>query len=88
MKYATEGLPMNQKLVHVTCVVPALHRASETVHVLYQTVNKLVANGKKVLLKSPARIFLPLDTTAQGELWPPEQSAFKAACLDSEQFSF
>jgi hypothetical protein len=32
--------------------------------------------------------FLPLGTTAQGELWPPEQSASKADCLVSKQFSF
>jgi hypothetical protein len=37
--------------------------------------------------------FLPLGGTAQGELWPPEQSASillysKADCLVSEQFSF
>jgi hypothetical protein len=37
--------------------------------------------------------FLPLGAAAQGELWPPEQSAFiplysEADCLVSEQFSF
>jgi hypothetical protein len=37
--------------------------------------------------------FLPLGATAQGELWPPEQSAsillyYKANYLISEQFSF
>jgi hypothetical protein len=36
---------------------------------------------------------LPIDITAQGELWPPEQSASillysEADCLVSEQFSF
>jgi hypothetical protein len=36
---------------------------------------------------------LPLGTTGQGELWPPEQSAStllysEADCLVSEQFSF
>jgi hypothetical protein len=36
--------------------------------------------------------FLPLGTTAQGELWLPEQSApfslLEADCLVSEKFSF
>jgi hypothetical protein len=37
--------------------------------------------------------FLPLGVTAQGELWPPEQSAFillhsEADCLVSEQYRF
>jgi hypothetical protein len=37
--------------------------------------------------------FLPLGATAEGELWPPEQSASilfysEADCLVSEQFSF
>jgi hypothetical protein len=36
---------------------------------------------------------IPLGATAQGELWPPEQSVsillyFEADCLVSEQFSF
>jgi hypothetical protein len=37
--------------------------------------------------------FLPLGATAQGEIWPPEQSTSillysEADCLVSEQFSF
>jgi hypothetical protein len=44
--------------------------------------------AEKIILKS----FIPLGTTAQGELWPPEQSASilysEADCLVSEQFSF
>jgi hypothetical protein len=44
--------------------------------------------------KSSYVSFLPLGATAQGELWPPEQSASillyssSADCLVSEQFSF
>jgi hypothetical protein len=46
-----------------------------------------------VLLPSDTHFFLPLDATAQGELWPPEQSASillhsQTDCLVSEQFSF
>jgi hypothetical protein len=36
------------KLMHVTCVVHALHRVCKTICVLYPNVDKLVANGKKI----------------------------------------
>jgi hypothetical protein len=37
------------------CVVHDLHRVCETIHVLYPNVDNLVANRKKILVKSPAR---------------------------------
>jgi hypothetical protein len=46
------------KLIHVTCVAHALHRACETVRVLYPNVDKSVANGNEIFVKSPARIEL------------------------------
>jgi hypothetical protein len=38
------------------CVAHASHRVFETIRVLYPNVDKLVANGKKIFVKSPARI--------------------------------
>jgi hypothetical protein len=59
MKKAAEGLSVScPKLIHVTCVAHALHRVCETIRVLYPNVDKLVANGKKTFVKSPARIEL------------------------------
>jgi hypothetical protein len=46
------------KLIHVLCVVHALHRVCKTIHVLCPNTDKLVANGKKILVKSSARIEL------------------------------
>jgi hypothetical protein len=59
IKKAAEGLSESYpELIHVTCVARALHRVCETIRVLYPNVDKLVANGKKIFLKSPARIEL------------------------------
>jgi hypothetical protein len=59
MKKAAEGLTVSYpKLIHVTCVAPALHRVCETICVFYPNVDKLVANGKKIFMKLPARIEL------------------------------
>jgi hypothetical protein len=68
IKKAAERLSViYTKLIHVTCVVHALHRVCETIRVLYPNVDKLVANGKKIFVKSPAKIELfenkPPDTT-------------------------
>jgi hypothetical protein len=53
---AAEGLSVScPKLIHVTCVAHALHRVCETIPVLYPNVDKLVANEKKIFVKSPAR---------------------------------
>jgi hypothetical protein len=57
MKKAAEGLSVSYpKLIHVTCVVHALHSVCETIPVLYPNVDKLVANWRKIFVKSPARI--------------------------------
>jgi hypothetical protein len=59
MKKGTEGLSVSYpKLIHATCVAHALHGVCETICVLYANVDKLVANGKKISVKSPARIQL------------------------------
>jgi hypothetical protein len=59
MKKAAEGLSVRYpKLIHVTCVAHALHRVCETIRVLYPNVHMLAANGKKIFVKSPARIEL------------------------------
>jgi hypothetical protein len=52
-----EGLSVSYpKLIHVTCTAYALHRVYETIRVLYPNVDKLVGNGQKIFVKSPARI--------------------------------
>jgi hypothetical protein len=43
---------------YVTGVAHALRRLCETIHVLYPKAGKLVANGEKTFLKTPARIEL------------------------------
>jgi hypothetical protein len=59
MKKAAEGLSVSYpKLRHVTRVAHALHRVCKTIRVLYPHVDKLVANVKKIFVKSPARIEL------------------------------
>jgi hypothetical protein len=59
MKKAAQGPTVScPKLIHDTCVARALHRVCETFRVLYPNVDKLVANGKKMFVKSPARIAL------------------------------
>jgi hypothetical protein len=46
------------ELLRVTCVSYALYRICEIMRVLYPNVDKLVAYGKKIFVKSPARIEL------------------------------
>jgi Gpi18-like mannosyltransferase len=56
MKIQAEGLSVSYpKIICVMHVVNALHRVYETIHVLYINLEKLVANGKKILMKLPAR---------------------------------
>jgi hypothetical protein len=40
------------KMVHITCLAHALHRAAEEVRGSYPEVDKLIANGKKIFIKS------------------------------------
>jgi hypothetical protein len=59
MKKAAEGLSASYpELIHVPRVAHALHRVCETIRVLYPNVDKLIANGMKIFVKSPARIEL------------------------------
>jgi len=44
------------KMIHVTCLVHALHRAPEEVRGSYPEVDKLIANEKKIFIKSPLRV--------------------------------
>jgi hypothetical protein len=46
------------KLIPVSCVAHFLFRACATVVVLYSNVDKLLADGNKIFVKSPARIEL------------------------------
>jgi hypothetical protein len=44
------------KMMHVTCLAHALHRAAEDVRGSYPEVDKLIANGNKICIKSPLRM--------------------------------
>jgi hypothetical protein len=51
-----EGFSLNYpKAIHITRVAHALHRIRGTIFVLYPDADKLVANGKEISVKSPAR---------------------------------
>jgi hypothetical protein len=43
-------------MVHLTCLAHALHRVAEEVRGSYPEVDKLIADGKKILIKSPLRV--------------------------------
>jgi len=42
------------KMIHVTCLAHALHRVAEEVLGNYPEVDKLIANGKKIVIVSPS----------------------------------
>jgi hypothetical protein len=44
------------KMIHVTCLAHVLHRVAEEVHGSYPEVDQLIANGKKIFIKSPLRV--------------------------------
>jgi hypothetical protein len=44
------------KMIHVTCLAHALHRVAEEVRGSYPEVDKLIANGKKISIKSPLQV--------------------------------
>jgi hypothetical protein len=47
---------LDPKMVHVTCLAHALHRVAEEVRGSCPEVDKLIANGKKIIIKSPLRV--------------------------------
>jgi hypothetical protein len=49
------------KMKHVTCIAHALHRVAEKIRCQYPDVDTLIANLKKVFLKSPSRVKLLKD---------------------------
>lgn len=44
------------KITHITCLAHGLHRVCEQVRCQYPNVDRLIANIKKIFLKSPARV--------------------------------
>jgi hypothetical protein len=44
------------KMIHVTDLGHALHRVAEEVRGSYPGVDKLIANGTNILIKSPLRV--------------------------------
>ena len=43
-------------MIHVACIAHALHRVAEEVRGSYPEVDKLIANGKNIFIKSPLRV--------------------------------
>ena len=43
-------------LIHSTCIAHGLNRVAEGIRLQFPTVNKLVANGKKIFVKAPLRV--------------------------------
>jgi hypothetical protein len=43
-------------LIHVTSLAHGLHRIAEKIRAQFPAVNDLIASGKKLFLKAPARV--------------------------------
>jgi hypothetical protein len=44
------------KMIHVTCLAHTLHRVAEEVRGRYPEVDQLIANRKKIFIKSPLQV--------------------------------
>lgn len=44
------------KMIHLTCLAHGLHRIGETIRAKFSKVDKLIAEVKKIFLKSPSRV--------------------------------
>lgn len=51
-------LEFNPKITHVTCAAHGLHRVCETIRLLFDDVNQLISNCKKIFCKAPERVRL------------------------------
>jgi len=58
------------KVTHMTCLAHGLHRVCEDIRARFPVVDKLIANVKKVFLKSPSRLEI-FKTIASGIDLPP-----------------
>jgi hypothetical protein len=63
-----------------------LHRVCETIIVLYSNVDKLVANGKKIFVKSSAGIELFKNKTPDTPLPPTTVNTFWGTWLDAVEY--
>lgn len=59
------------KLIHVTCAAHGLHRIAEQVRDHFSTVDKVIANCKKVFKKAPTRVEI-FKIEAPGICLPPD----------------
>jgi hypothetical protein len=50
-------------MIHVTCTAHGEHRVAETVRSCYPNIDGLIANGKKIFRKCPARVQIFEDAT-------------------------
>ncbi|XP_025018144.1 uncharacterized protein LOC112539635 [Tetranychus urticae] len=59
MKKAAKALKIiYPKMLHITCIIHGLHRVCETIRTLFQSVDNLITEGKRVFRKAPKRIQL------------------------------
>ena len=57
MKKAGVGLKiMFPKMVHVRCLARGIHRVCEDIRVLFEDVDLLISNVKKVFIEAPSRV--------------------------------
>ncbi|XP_018497475.1 uncharacterized protein LOC100908769, partial [Galendromus occidentalis] len=57
MKKAGKALKvLFPRMLHLTCTAHAVHRVAEEIRLVFPDVDKLVAHGKKVFLKSASRV--------------------------------
>ena len=43
-------------MIYLTCTVHGLHRVAEEIRAIFDRVDRLISNGKKVFLKAPSRV--------------------------------
>jgi hypothetical protein len=78
LKKAAEGLSVSYpKLIH------ALHSVCETIPVLYPNVDKLVANWRKIFVKSPARIEISKNKAPDTPILPTPVITQRGTWLDA-----
>ncbi|XP_028967556.1 uncharacterized protein LOC114828271 [Galendromus occidentalis] len=59
------------KMVHATCAAHAVHQLAEEIRTIFPDVDKLVSNGKKIFLRSAARVSI-FREIAPGVPLPPQ----------------
>ena len=74
------------KMIHVTCLAHALHRVAEEFRGSYPEVDKLIANGKEIFIKSPLRVQKFKEETPTLPLPPQPIVTCWGTCLDAANY--